>query len=114
MNERRSDGTSFSDQPIHGWPRRRVIWSCLAERGPLLTRYWEHFPEKNAKGEVAIARAWRRRFSILWRPAEWSHRLELEKPTWTLVVRFRRRRMWGFFTEGGWMDWQAYGKEWCD
>jgi hypothetical protein len=58
--------------------------------------------------------AWRRRFSVLHRPAAWSHRLELIRPTWTLVFRFRRCREWGFFTKAGWLDWRTYGQEWCD
>lgn len=151
--ERRVDGRSFFDQPTAGWPRRRVIWSCTAARGPLVTRYfllqtarlgiylhrlhvsdedralhdhpwafvsillsggyWEHVPA--AGGDpTATRRYWRRRFSVLYRPARWAHRLELVRPTWTLVVRFRRERMWGFFTPSGWRDWIAYGKEWCD
>lgn len=223
--KRRIDGGSFHDQPVHGWPRRRVIWSCDASKGPLLTRYfliqtrwfalylhhlqasdedralhdhpwsfftmllssgyyewtpgatttgprfvavsasevwpdsrescgWWHVEDRAAfdaaKGRYLVGhyhaglpdpegmarrdaagkndrarswqhpfasepvRTWRRRFSILWRPAEWQHRLELVKPTWTLVLRLRRRRQWGFITRTGWQDWISYGKEWCD
>lgn len=220
------DGVTTKDtETRHGWPRRRVIMSCDASRGPLLIRYfliqtrwfavylhhlkaddedralhdhpwsfvtflfhrgyweftpapaepkqrdrfvvvpgnepgWWHvqdldesdrrgapwlvrhygpnvpaevFAESNAKdmnraeeidrieGRLIYppdpVRTWRRRFSILWRPAEWKHRLELDRgrPTWTLVVRFRKRREWGFDVPGrGWLDWRAYGKEWCD
>lgn len=210
---RHPDGGSFHDQREHGWPRRRVIWSCEREKGPLLTRYfllrtpfvavylhhlhasdedralhdhpwsfitfllssgyfewtpgpqtsgprfravpgrdgWWHVedtghsdpvkgrwlvghyhdglpdPQGMAERDAAYkndrhgswreskpVRTWRPRFSILWRPAEWQHRLELVRPTWTLVVRFRRRREWGFITPAGWLDWRAYGKEWCD
>lgn len=122
-----------------------MIWSCQADRGPLLTRYYllrtpffavylhrlhasdedralhdhpwsfltwlvssgyyEHTPE---------GRFWRRRFSVLWRPAEWQHRLELVRPAWTIVLRFRERRKWGFITPSGWQYWKAYGREWCD
>lgn len=142
---RRTDGTSYFDQPIHGWPRRRVISSCDASRGPLLTRYhlvsnrwfglylhhlhasdedralhdhpwsfvtvllssgyWEWTPE---------GASWKRRFSVLYRPAEWAHRLELVRPTWTLVFRWRIRRDWGFVTKSGWLHWRDYGKLWCD
>lgn len=148
---RRVEGGSFHDRPVAGFPRRRVIWSCTAARGPLVTRYYlvetrafaiylhhlhtsdedralhdhpwsfvtcllssgyfEHTPSVQRLGTV---KTWRRRFSILWRPAEWQHRLELVRPTWTLVLRFRRRREWGFETAKGWMDWRSYGKEWCD
>jgi hypothetical protein len=52
---------------------------------------------------------------VLYRPAEWAHRLELVRPTWTLVVRFRVRRHWGFFTaRDGWVPWRDYSREYCD
>jgi hypothetical protein len=145
------DGASTYDQAdTSRWPPRKVIWSCDASRGPLLTRYflvhtplvgiflhhlhasdedralhdhpwsfvtclltsgyYEHTPDRDG----TIRRTWRRRFSVLYRPAEWQHRLELVRPTWTLMFRWRRRRVWGFFTPGGWVDWVTYGKEWCD
>lgn len=47
---------------------------------------------------------------ILYRPAEWTHRVELikEKPTLTLILRFRGRRKWGYHFPDGWIshaDW---------
>jgi hypothetical protein len=63
---------------------------------------------------LGTVRTWRRRFSVLYRPAEWQHRLELVRPCWTLVLRWRYRREWGFITPGGWLHWLVYGKEWCD
>ena len=112
MTERRPEGGSFHDRPVHGWPRRRVIWSCTASRGPLLTRYYlldtgpiaiylhhlrasdedralhdhpwsfitvllssgyfEWTPSVQYLGSV---KTWRRRFSVLYRPATWAHRL---------------------------------------
>lgn len=48
--------------------------------------------------------------SILYRPAEWQHRLELDKPAWTLVFRFRRRREWGFICPAGWLAWFEFDK----
>lgn len=39
-SNRDASGRSFFDQPEHGWPSRRIIWSCTASRGPLLTRYF--------------------------------------------------------------------------
>jgi hypothetical protein len=89
---------SDEDRALHDHP-----WSfltCLLSGG-----YFEWTP---------AGRSWRRRFSILYRPAEWQHRLELVRPVWTLVVRFRRRRPWGFITPTGWQEWRAYGKDWCD
>lgn len=59
-------------------------------------------------------RFWRRRFSVLYRPAEWQHWVEVTRPVWTLVIRGPRRREWGFHTEKGLIDWKTYGQEWCE
>jgi hypothetical protein len=71
----------------------------------LTSGYFEYTP----KGKF-----WRPRFSILWRPAEWQHRLELVKPCWTLVFRFARRRDWGFFAPTGYINWRDYHQAMCD
>lgn len=70
----------------------------------LSSGYWEHTPH---------GASWRRRFTLHWRPAEWRHWVEIPRPLWTLVVRFRRRREWGFHTDHGWVQWQAYDAERC-
>lgn len=67
------------------------------------------------------------RGSILYRPAHWSHRLQLpntlvphpkgggfiEKPipAWTLVFTFRKTQRWGFFTKNGWIHNWKYSEE---
>jgi len=56
---------------------------------------------------------------ILFRKAQWKHRLKLEteesyrtntvnKPATTLVIMFKRKREWGFFTKTGWVPWFKY------
>lgn len=40
--------------------------------------------------------------------AEDCHRLELDKPVWTLFIHGRRCREWGFHTPDGWIDWRTY------
>ena len=89
---------SDEDRALHDHPWSFVTW--LIGGG-----YYEHTP---------AGRCWRRRFSVLWRPAEYRHRLVLTRPTWTLVVRFRRRRAWGFWLPSGWLHSKAYGETWCD
>lgn len=95
---------SDEDRALHDHP-----WSFITVL--LSSGYYEH--TESPRLGVPL-RTWRRRFSVLWRPAEWQHRLELVQPCWTLVIRFRRRRDWGFITPSGWLHWRAYGKEWCD
>lgn len=61
--------------------------------------YWETM--------VDGARRWRRPGSVLWRPAETSHRVDLEpgREAWSLVLVGRKVRPWGFWTVDGWQPW---------
>ena len=98
---------SDNDRHVHDHP-----WSFFTFL--LSGGYWEHLPKFAEIPDGEQIRVYRRRFSLLWRPAEWRHWVEIERPVWTLVLRLRRRRVWGFWTERGWLDWQTYGKELCD
>jgi hypothetical protein len=89
---------SDNDRHFHDHP-----WSFVTIL--LSGGYLEHTPEGTF---------WRRRFSVLWRPAEWQHWVEVKRPVWTLMLRFPRRREWGFITDRGWVDWQTYDREWCE
>ena len=46
--------------------------------------------------------------NILYRKAEDRHRLIINKPVWSLVFMFKRRREWGFWTSKGWLPWFKY------
>jgi hypothetical protein len=91
-------------------------------KGPEL--YW--FKHRN---KDSIYYRWFSAGCILFRPAEWKHRLKLEKylpeyptiedaisslssqvviPATTLVIMFRKKREWGFFTKTGWIPWFKY------
>lgn len=47
---------------------------------------------------------------ILRNKAEHIHKVQLRdnKPAWTLVRARQARRIWGFHTESGWVDWRKY------
>jgi hypothetical protein len=50
--------------------------------------------------------------SIIYRKAKDTHRLEVySQPAWTLVFTFKKTRMWGFFTNLGWLPWFKYNQE---
>jgi hypothetical protein len=50
--------------------------------------------------------------SILYRKANDTHRLEVfTQPALTLVFTFKKTRMWGFFTNLGWLPWFKYNQE---
>lgn len=63
--------------------------------------YMEKLP-----GGVRGFRPWH----ILRNPAEHLHQVILrkEQPAWTLVHTKQARRVWGFQTEDGWIDWRTY------
>lgn len=91
---------SDHDRHFHDHP-----WNFLTF---ILSRgYWENVP---------AGRFWRRRFSLLWRPATWQHWVEVEpgRTVWTLFFCTAKSREWGFITEKGWIDWVTYGREWCE
>lgn len=63
---------------------------------------------------------WHKPGSIMYRPAHWEHRLELQKdsnkgfqliPAHTLVFTFKVVRDWGFITKNGWIFWKNYNKD---
>lgn len=77
----------------------------------------EHY--KKIIGDNCVYYKWYGRFNILFRKAEWKHRLKLAKmpkhiygkdeiPCTTLVIMFKRRREWGFFTKNGFVKWFDY------
>lgn len=50
----------------------------------------------------------RSRFSLIYRPANFTHRLEIHEPVWTLFITFKKVRQWGFFTKSGWVEFFKY------
>lgn len=83
----------------------------------------KYFKEKY--GENSLYYKWYGVGSILFRKAEWKHKLRLDKfspstypasseidviniPCTTLVIMFNRRREWGFWTKNGWLSWLNY------
>lgn len=61
--------------------------------------YVEHTPE----GSKVYGR-----FSLLYRPAKYLHRLEVHQPVWSIVITFKKVRVWGFKTPNGWIEWFKY------
>lgn len=53
---------------------------------------------------------------ICFRPAEWRHRVELVegKAAFTLVIRFKERRMWGFWETTGFIAWNKWWQNNCE
>ncbi len=77
----------------HPWPFMSFI---------LAGEYIEHTPQEAKKYK---------RFSILFRPAMWLHRLQMDKPCWTLVIVGKRQRKWGFMLPNGWCWWRKHNAD---
>lgn len=65
-----------------------------------------------------IERVKRRKYPgmILYRPAEWAHRVELldGKPALTLILRFKNRREWGYHLATGWLSHDKWWSNNCE
>lgn len=97
----RSDSDEHHDHPWN-------FTSIILWRG-----YYEETPELRGNNDYSISRVIIKRvypFNILRRKAEHRHRVVLvnEKPAVSLVFMGKYKRMWGFFTSEGWMDFRKY------
>lgn len=103
----------------HPWPFLTIIlkggyyeWTPASqeEKGKVLERR----EGVSGNGEV---RRWHGPGSIMYRPARWTHRLELGDdgvitvPAHTLVFTGKVVQDWGFFTKSGWIFWKNYNKQ---
>ena len=97
---RRSD----TDYALHDHP-----WSFISI---ILWQGYEEWTE--APHGYHIRRKWPG--MILWRPDHWKHRVELvnEVPSWSLVMRFRRRREWGFWQGSKFTHWKLWPTMNCE
>lgn len=87
-NLRRSDaGMIYHDHP---WGFVSIIiWGGYIEETPTRRRHY------------GVGR-------VLFRPARWIHRIEIERPAWTLIIAQRASREWGFHTPTGFSPWREY------
>ena len=81
----------------HPWPfTSLIIWPG----------YWEWTSE---------GARWYGPLSILRRPADWAHRVELDNngksKCWTIVLTGTKNREWGFFCPKGWRHWREFEKQ---
>jgi hypothetical protein len=97
-------GGYWECRPAPGMPAKdshlgREIYS----REHLRRDYTAHHIHANG-----IVRRWKSPGSVLWRPAPSVHKLELVNPATTLVITFRKKWDWGFYTRSGWKFWKDY------
>jgi len=100
----RSDADDFHDHP---WS----FVSIILWRG-----YNELYISKRPNGEPNFAATIKKRIypgMIIYRNELHTHRVELRnsKPAYTLVLRFKYTRYWGFWVKGKWQLFSDYFKE---
>ncbi len=107
---------SDEDRALHDHP-----WNFLVV--PIWQGYIEHSVTKCRLCGVrhGIGPLWEQQkrifpfISARYRSAEYRHRVELidKRPSWSLFLRFRKRRVWGFWPEGGFVDNHKWWKDMC-
>lgn len=83
-------GDSDPDFHDHPWPFVSLILSG---------GYWEFTPR---------GRSWKAPGAIVLHRASDAHRVEMPKPSWTLLICGRKSREWGFHAPTGWCRWTTY------
>lgn len=100
---------SDEDCALHDHP-----WSFIVI--PLWRGYVEHHEMRRTLFSVANRTRVYPLIGSRFRRAEYKHRVELidGKPSWSLFIRFNRRRVWGFWTELGWVAWDRWWQDKCE
>lgn len=88
------------DEALHDHPWH--FWSLILCGG-----YWEHRP---GPGGAGTERVWCGPLSLLRRPAEWRHRVELPagRTCWSLVWTSAKKRSWFFHCPQGAVPWRDF------
>ena len=107
-----SDDECLHDHP---WPYMAFLfgggyWEWVPARGQ------EHMYCLHPNQRTAVAPngdyltgIWYPRWSVLFRPTDWVHRVETPTiPVWTLVIHGKKCRRWGFDTKEGWKHHSEY------
>lgn len=92
------------DEALHDHPWS--FWSLILSVG-----YWEVTP-----GPDGLQRKWYGSFSLLRRPAEWKHRVEVSPGTkpWTLVWCGQKVRSWSFWCGNVEIPWRQFEQNYAD
>lgn len=126
-----SDDACLHDHP---WPFISIIlkggyyeWTYATEE-ELARGYKDKYVNifKRGKDGEWLIKKWYGPGRIIYRPANWAHRLELSEtvkfnaenkrletvsiPCHTLIFTGKIVRPWGFFTPTGWMPWRKYSR----
>lgn len=112
-----SDDDCLHDHP---WPfLSLILWGgywewCRYEDIPLRQQEKLNFQYLERRlalnGELQVKRRYNPG-SLLYRPAEWRHRVEIDKPAYSMVITFKKSRTWGFWTKAGFVHYKDYSSQ---
>lgn len=94
--------SDYEEPHDHPWPFVSLILSG---------GYWELTPAPGWKnGAGPLRRRWYGPGRVLVRPAHWIHRVDIPdgREAWTLVLRGKKVRSWGFWCPAGFRPWRQH------
>lgn len=102
---------SDEDRALHDHP-----WNFL------VIPIWRGYIEHSEHTSPMVGDTWpvkRRVWPIIstrYRRAEFRHRVELieGRPSWSLFIRFKSRRDWGFWPKEGFIQWNKWWQDKCE
>ncbi len=97
-----SDDDCYHDHP---WSFISIIlWGGYVEHRPDFTDLHKKYASVNIPTKKRLYGPG----SILWRPVPSIHKLEIFQTATTLVITFKKVRIWGFYTKLGWVRWERF------
>lgn len=82
--------------------QKRRVWPIIGTRKRPAT--YRH--------RVELLRVWEQ-WEGLTTPPYWS-RVDAELPSWSIFIRFREWRQWGFWPKEGWIAWNKWWQNHCE
>lgn len=109
----------------HPWPFLSVVlWRGYIEETPVYSMGFvarenaDHTQTIERVGSIVALGVRDRKWPgmLLFWPAGWKHRVELPggKPVWTLVIRLKKQRSWGFWQGPKFIPWRQFLAEKCE
>lgn len=73
---------------------------------------WMGYIEYSKAGKTRVWPIW----STAYRDCCYQHRVELinDNPSWSIFIRFRRQREWGFWPKEGFVNWKKWWSDLCE
>lgn len=113
---------SDEDRALHDHPWSFIViplWGGYIEhsdRPPTIDEEWDALLEQRPAPRVPLQRRVWPIISTRYRGTDYRHRVELinDRPSWSLFIRFRKIREWGFWPREGFVLWNKWWQDKCE